>query len=217
MNWLLFLITVTSSFAAPPAKNLEQNTYEAVTGESADEDKSFWDTFYKQKDNAFGKDAVAFLKENLPKVPKGKAFVPAMGEGRNAIYIAKHGFDVVGNDISDVAIDKALGLAKKLNVSIKANVVDLKEYKFVDNQFDFIFISLFYDRTLNSGFKRALKKGGYIMFYEEVYDGDPQKAPSLFWVKRNELNEVLKDFKIITSKEFEDHGKRVIGILAKKI
>ena len=217
MNWIFLLITATA-FANPPAKNLEQNTYEAVTGESADEDKSFWDSFYKQKDNAFGKDAVAFLKENISKVPKGgKAFVPAMGEGRNAIYIAKHGFEVTGNDISEIAVDKAMVLAKKLNANIKSSVVDLKEYRFVENQFDFIFLSLFYDKALLPSFKKTLKKGGYIMLYQEVYNGNPKKAPSLFWVRHNELNEAFKEFKIITSKEFDDQGKKVVGFLAQKI
>lgn len=216
MIWILLLLT-SSSHSAPPAKNLEQNTYEAVTGESADEDKSFWDSFYKEKNYIYGKDAVGFLKEHLSKIPKGKAFVPAMGEGRNAVYLAKNGFNVTGYDISEIAVDKALVLAKKHNVSIKAGVVDLKQFKFVENQFDFIFLSLFYDRSLIPNLKKTLKKGGYIMIYEEIYNGDPKKAPSLFWVKSNELNEVLKDFKMITYKEFEDHGKKVVGALAQKI
>ena len=219
MNWILLLIA-TTAYAAPQGKVVDpntQNTYEAVTGESADEDKSFWDSFYKQKDNAYGKDAVGFLQENLSQIPKGKAFVPAMGEGRNALFLAKHGFDVVGNDISEVAVDKARGLAKKQNITFKAAVVDLKQYKFVENQFDFIFLSLYIDRSLTPEFKKSLKKGGYIMFYQEVYDGDPKKSHSMFWVKHNELPEMLRDFKMISYKEYDDHGKRVAAALAKKL
>jgi tellurite methyltransferase len=214
--WQLLLLTI-SAHATPPAKNLVQNTYEAVTGESADEDKSFWDSFYKEKNYIYGKDAVGFLKENISKIPKGKALVPAMGEGRNAVYLAKNGFDVTGNDISEIAIDKARVLAKKHNVNIKAAVVDLKQFKFVENQYDFIFLSLFYDKALLPHFKKTLKKGGYMMIYEEIYNGDPKKAPSLFWVKTNELNEALKDFKMITYKEYEEHGKKVVGALAQKL
>jgi len=220
VNCLFLIISTTllnNAFSAPPAKNLEQNTYEAVTGESADEDKSFWDTFYKQKDYTFGKDAVKFLKDHISKIPKGKAFVPAMGEGRNAIYLAKHGFEVIGNDISEIAVDKAKVLAKKHNLNIKSSVVDLKEYKFIENQFDLIFISLFYDKSLMPGFKKSLKKGGFIMLYEEVYDGDPKKSPSLFFVKHNELRDSLKDFKLIAYKEYNEHGKKVVGALAQKI
>lgn len=220
MNFLLLLSFVTLSlpaFSAPSAKNLEQNTYEAVTGESADEDKSFWDSFYRQKDNAFGKDPEAFLKDNLSKIPKGKAFVPAMGEGRNALYLAKNGFEVTGNDISEIAIDKAMVLAKKLHLNIKASVIDLKEYRFIENQFDFVFLSLFYDRNLMPGFKKTLKKGGYMMVYQEIYDGDPKKAPSLFYVRSHEVSEALKDFKMISYKEFMDQGKKMVGAIAKKI
>jgi hypothetical protein len=202
--------------AQPVGKPIEHNTYEAITGESADEERSFWDSFYKQKDNAFGKEAVGFLKENLSKIPRGKAFVPAMGEGRNALFLAKNGFDVIGNDISDIAVDKAKVMAKKMNLKLKASVVDLKEYKFPENQYDFIFISLFFDKSLLPSLKKSLKKGGYIMLYEEVYNGDPKKAPSLFWVKSNELQELLKDFQMITYKEYDDQGKRVAGALARK-
>ena len=217
VNFLFLLIAAqlfSSAHAGPSGKNLDQNTYEAVTGESADEDKSFWDTFYKQKDNAFGKDAVGSLRENINKVPKGKAFVPAMGEGRNALFLAKHGFEVTGNDISEIAVDKTMVMAKKHHLNIKSSVVDLKQYKFVENQFDFVFISLFYDRALMPGFKKILKKGGYIMLYVEVFEGNPKAAPSLFYVKHNELTDVLKDFKIVVSKEYMDQGKKVAGILA---
>jgi len=217
VNWILLLLISATASAAPQVKVAEQNTYEAVTGESADEDKSFWDSFYQQKDFVYGKDAVNFLKEYIDQIPTGSAMVPAMGEGRNAIFLAQHGFDVLGNDISEVAVDKARAEAKKANVKIKASVADLKQYKFVENQFDFIFLSLYIDRDLNENFKKAVKKGGYIMFYEEIYDGDPKKKHTQFYVRHNELPQILKDFKIITYREYDDHGKRVAAALAKKI
>ena len=201
---------------AEPSKNSEQTNYEAVTGDSADEDKVFWDTFYKHKDNAYGKDAVGFLKENLSQIPKGKAFVPAMGEGRNALYLAKQGFEVTGNDLSEVAVDKTMAFAKEQHLAIKGSVADLKQYKFVENKFDFVFLSLFFDRNLMPGFKKTIKKGGYIMLYEELYEGSPKNAP-LFTVRHNELQELLHDFKMISYKEYKDNGKLVAAALAKKI
>ncbi len=213
-----FLIPLIASaaLAAPVDRKPNYSVYEAVTGESADEDRSFWDSFYKQKDNAFGKEAISFLKENLARIPRGRALVPAMGEGRNALFLAKHGFDVTGNDISDIAVDKAKVAAKKLNLKLTASVADLKEYRFPENQFDFVLLSLFFDRSVLPGLKKSLKKGGYIMIYEEVYNGDPKAAPSMFWVKSNELPQALKEFQIIAHREYDDHGKRVVGILAKK-
>ena len=37
-----------------------------------------------------------------------------MGEGRNAVFLAKNGFTVDGCDISEIAIKKALDLAKRI-------------------------------------------------------------------------------------------------------
>ena len=77
-------------------------------------------------------------------IPKGRAFVPAMAEGRNAIYLAKKGFIVEGNDISEVAIDRALEAAKKQNLEIKATVSDLEQFKYPSERYDFILVSQFY-------------------------------------------------------------------------
>lgn len=208
----LLLTLILNAHTAP----LDQSKYEAVTGEVADEDKSFWDSFYKEKDDAYGKVAVGFLKEHLSVIPKGNALVPAMGEGRNAIYLAQHGFEVTGIDISDVAVDKARFHAKEHHVRIKSMVADLKQYKFKENEFDFVFLSLFYDPIILPGLKKTLKRNGYIMIYEELYSGDPQKATAPFWVKPKQLKDDFRDFKVIVYREFKDHGKTVAAILAQK-
>lgn len=197
-------------------------TYEAVTGDSADEDRSVWDSFYKNKNFIFGKDAIGFLKDNIHRIPKGRVFVPAMGEGRNAIYLAKMGFTVDGNDLSEVAIDKALNEARREKVVIKPILGDLNLHKFTDNQYDFVLASLFYTRDLAEKFKKTLKKGGYIMLYlrldENSKKGEQYKniTPDDFAVKPNELKEEFKEYEIKVYKEYTDHGSRVVGMLARK-
>ena len=194
-------------------------TYEAITGESADEDRSVWDSFYKNKNFVFGKEAVSFLRDNVHLVPKGKAFVPAMGEGRNAIFLAKKGFTVDGNDLSEVAIDKALNEARAQKVVIKPIIADLTQYKFQPNYYDFVLVSLFYKRDLAEQFKKTLKKGGYIMFYLRL-EGENQHikniTPDDFAVKPNELKEEFKEYEIKIYKEYSDHGTKVVGMLARK-
>jgi tellurite methyltransferase len=206
-----------------PAKSAapisDHATYEAITGESADEDRSVWDSFYKNKNFIFGKEAVGFLRDNIHLIPKGRAFVPAMGEGRNAIYLAKKGFEVDGNDLSEVAVDKALSEARAQKVSIKTIIADLTQYKFQPNYYDFVLVSLFYKRDLAEQFKKTLKKGGYIMLYLRL-EGENQHikniSPDDFAVKPNELKEEFKDFEIKIYKEYSDHGTKVVGMLARK-
>lgn len=56
-------------------------------------------------------DASAFLKEILLSgswpIPRGRALDIATGKGRNAIFLAEQGFDVVAIDVSPVALDEA--------------------------------------------------------------------------------------------------------------
>ena len=44
------------------------------------------------------------LVENIQLLPTGRALDVAMGTGRNAVYLAKKGFDVEGVDISPEAV-----------------------------------------------------------------------------------------------------------------
>ncbi|NDG83691.1 MAG: hypothetical protein EBX52_01465 [Proteobacteria bacterium] len=108
---LIFLFALSpalhsgSAQGSPPA---DPATYESITGDSVDDEHGVWDSFYKKKNHAFGKEPVAFLKEHLRNLRKGRAFVPAMGEGRNAIFLARNGFKVDGVDLSSVAVDRAV-------------------------------------------------------------------------------------------------------------
>lgn len=204
-----------------PSDTTDRAHYEAITGESADEDKAVWDSFYRNKSKTLGRDPVSFLKDYVHVIPKGRAFVPAMGEGRNAIFLAKKGFEVDGNDFSEVAVERALGEAKQQKVSFKPIVADLNKYRFPVGVYDLVLISLFYSKELLPKFKAAIKKGGYIMFYNRVADPSAPKsrgddAPADFSVVPSELKAALGDFKIHTFKEYVDQGVKVVGVLARK-
>ncbi len=60
------------------------------------------------------------------------------GTGRNANWLAQHGFSVTGVDFSQTAIRKARGRAKKQDLSVNYKVMDLrKPWRFPDNHFDY--------------------------------------------------------------------------------
>jgi 2-polyprenyl-3-methyl-5-hydroxy-6-metoxy-1,4-benzoquinol methylase len=59
-----------------------------------------------------------FLVENVTLLPKGRVLDIAMGRGRNAIYLAKLGFQVEGVDISKESADEALLQARQEGVHI---------------------------------------------------------------------------------------------------
>jgi tellurite methyltransferase len=215
----VFLLLVLSHLPAVHAGTPEDSrTYEAITGESADDDHSAWDSFYKKKDHAFGRDAVGFLKEHLHRLKRGEGFVPAMGEGRNALYLARNGFKVLGVDLSSVAVDRAIAEARSQRLPLQGVVADLFSYPYPREKFDFVFLSLFYSPALLPRFKSTLKKGGQLMIYLKLDTGRgrDRSAPDDFTVKPGELKSALSDFEIVTYREFRDQSVDVVGVLARK-
>jgi len=128
--------------------------------------KTAWNKIYDTPGYIFGTEPIPFLVENLPLVRRGKALELAMGEGRNAVYLAQQGFKVTGVDISEVAAEKCRRLAARHKVEVEIVIADLREYKIPSNTYDLI-TNLYYPQPdLIPKIKAGLKPGGFI-FYEQ--------------------------------------------------
>lgn len=165
-------------------------------------DKDRWDGRYDRETYLYGKEPVAFLKEKLPRLKKGKALVLAMGEGRNAVFLAQHGFDVTGVDISSVAIEKCKRLADERGVQVNTVIADLTDYDLGSEQYDLISNFYFYDKSVLLQVINALKPGG--MFIFEQFSTDHLKLAQRFGpktdkylVKPNELLEIFQSARIL--------------------
>jgi SAM-dependent methyltransferase len=119
-----------------------------------------WDARYQGATYLHGKEPVAFLRDNVERFGSGRALVLAMGEGRNAVFLAQHGFAVTGVDVSARGVEKALALAAERGVSIRGVVGDLTSYDLGRGEWDLITNFFFLERGLFSGIREALKPGG---------------------------------------------------------
>lgn len=99
---------------------------------------SRWDDRYSNDEFAYGKEPNNYLKEQLLNLNVGKILFPAEGEGRNAVYAAKIGWDVSAFDISNQGRAKAIKLAENNNVIIDYRVGELETLDFKNEQFDAI-------------------------------------------------------------------------------
>jgi SAM-dependent methyltransferase len=76
-------------------------------------DREAWDARYASEQLVWGAQPNRFVAEILgPREPAGRALDLACGEGRNAIWLAKRGWQVTGVDFSRVAIERAGRLAE---------------------------------------------------------------------------------------------------------
>lgn len=185
------------------------------------QDKMIWDKKYETDAYILGKEPVEFLREHIDILPKGKVLDIAMGEGRNAVFLAKYGFEVDGCDISERAITKARELARENHVTIHAFVADLETYQLPKDTYDVIACFYYLQRDLVPQMKAALKPGGVIIYEtyttenrERGFEG-PKNMDYL--LKPNELLDLFKDLKIIYYRELTLNNKKAIAsLIAKK-
>lgn len=85
-----------------------------------------WNQLCKRAGYIWGLEPDWELKVFLKLIPKGKALDLGVGEGRSAFSLAQSGFEVLGIDISKVAVEKCNALAAKLNLPVQAQVGDLR-------------------------------------------------------------------------------------------
>ena len=87
-----------------------------------------WDERYAAEEYVYGTEPNAFLKEHAQRLA-GPVLSVAEGEGRNAVFLASLGLEVLGVDGSAVGLAKARRLAEAKGVSIDTLVVDLADYE----------------------------------------------------------------------------------------
>lgn len=131
-----------------------------------------WDERYAVAEFVYGKEPNRFLAEHYSKLPRGKLLSLAEGEGRNAVFLAAHGYEVTAVDASSVGLDKGRQLAEELGVNVEWIHADLNDFELGIDQWDGI-VSIFCPlpssirRKLYQSLPQALKPGG--VFLLEAY------------------------------------------------
>ncbi len=185
--------------------------------ESKPRDKVRWDEKYATEQYIFGKKPILFLEDNIHLLPKGRTLDIAMGEGRNGVFLARHGFDVVGVDISPEGLNKARQLASEYGVSIETRVVDLESADLGTNEYDLIICTYYLQRSLFPQIKKALKSGGMALI--ETYNIDYlnySRFNKKYLLDTNELLDVFKDFRVIKYQDFDNGQEAYSSIIAVK-
>jgi tellurite methyltransferase len=163
----------------------------------------------------------AFLKENIALLPVGRALDVAMGRGRNAIYLAQHGFDVSGIDRDAAAVAEAIEAARRAGVTITAEVADLEKGCRIDAAaYDVIICFNYLQRSLIPAIKAGLRPGGMVVYETFTTDQlqfDGPHNPD-YLLKRNELLEMFRDFYCRRYREgVIDGRKATAAIVAQKL
>lgn len=129
-----------------------------------------WEERFDKPEYEFGTAPNEFLARCKPLLPKtGKALAVADGEGRNGVWLAEQGLDVVSVDFSPNAQKKAKALAAQRGVLLTLIEADVHMWPYPEAAFDvvvevFAQFSTPAERPLKwAGMRRALKPGGLLI------------------------------------------------------
>lgn len=208
-------------FNANARQVISGSRYELLTGQRIQEKpQNQWDKKFANHDYIYGKSPANFLAKNYQFIPKGSTVLDiGMGEGRNAVFLASKGYKVTGIDISSVAIDKSLKLARQAGVRIKTIHQSVDDIKVADNSLDAIICFYYVDRNISKKLKRWLKPGGVI-----IYEGftlahkkkHQDKSYDSYYLKPAELLSMFSDFKILMYEEPVHNVDLTQSVIAQK-
>lgn len=176
---------------------------------------SVWDERYAGDEYHFGTEPNAFLASQQSLLKPGMSCLAvADGEGRNGVWLAGQGLDVLSVDSSSVAQEKARKLARQRGVEVKFELVDLTQWEWGENRFDMvaaIFIQFAPPELREQMFahiKRCLKPGGLLLLQGytprqlHYRTGGPSQAENLYTEAL--LRSAFEDMQILHLREHDD-------------
>lgn len=90
-----------------------------------------WDARYAGDEYVFGTAPNDFLRDHADRIPTGRVWSLGEGEGRNAVFLAERGHDVLAIDLSARGLAKARALAgaRGVDARLATQVADLETYE----------------------------------------------------------------------------------------
>jgi SAM-dependent methyltransferase len=173
-----------------------------------------WEDRYGVAEYIFGKQPNYFLVSCKVLLPNsGKALTVADGEGRNGVWLAEQGLDVLSIDFSPSAQQKARTLAKERGVPIALETVDVHDWHYPEAAFDVIadiftqFSSPAERAKKWAGMRKALAPGGLLIIQGytpkqlQYGTGGPKQTENLY--TRAMLQDAFRGFRDMTVVEEE--------------
>lgn len=182
--------------------------------------RAVWDERYREREPVEPARPARLLEEADPWLPDdGRALDVACGAGRNALFLARRGFEVVAVDLSAEGLRALQRRAREERLPVRPVQADLVRFSLRPGRFDVVVNTHFLERRTFPLLREALAPGGLLVF--ETYNvdeidllgGDIRREYAL---ERGELRRAFGDLEVLVYEEgvFErQEGRRGLGRL----
>jgi SAM-dependent methyltransferase len=195
-----------------------------------------WNSRFAGDDYCFGTEPNEYLRQHAQVWPTGsRVLCVADGEGRNSVWLARHGYAVDAFDIAKLGMDKARKLAALAGVEVNYEVSDCDAWDWPEAAYDGVaaifvqFANPDMRERLFASMDRALRPGGVLVLQGytpeqlEYRTGGPPFLDHLYTASL--LRDCFSTFEMIELREYEEdltegmhhHGRSaLVGMVARK-
>jgi SAM-dependent methyltransferase len=174
----------------------------------SDTERDKWDERYRGSAYDGRTHPTALLETWLPKLRRGRALDLACGAGRNALYLAAHGFAVDALDISAVGLERGRRAAAAAKLEVRWLCVDLDQRPadaLEHAAYDLIVWVRYVNRSLMPHAIACLKPGGHLVCEQHLVTAADVVGPTTpaFRLAANELEESVAGLTVLFYREGE--------------
>jgi tellurite methyltransferase len=179
-----------------------------------------WDQRYRVERDAKAA-PTPLVMETAQGLNPGRALDLACGTGRNALWLARHGWSVTAVDGSGTAIEILRQSAVELGLQVDSRVADLQagEYAIEPASWDLISICYYLQRDLLEPAKLGIVPGGVLMVI--VHIGEPGEEPTPIRLRPGELVSYFQGWQILHNYEGKPrdaaHARAVAEIVVRRV
>jgi 2-polyprenyl-3-methyl-5-hydroxy-6-metoxy-1,4-benzoquinol methylase len=155
---------------------------------------------YTQSRPLFNTEPSALLVEAVQQRTPARALDIAMGQGRNALYLASQGWDVTGFDVSDQGLWAARHTASRRKVRLDARLETILGFEYGQDQWDLVVATYapvpFHRSDYMARLKNSIRPGGLIVIETFMEQENSAKSRSDGLPVQGELERAFEGFRI---------------------
>ncbi|WP_265110460.1 class I SAM-dependent methyltransferase [Halosolutus halophilus] len=180
------------------------------------DERERWNEKYRDVEFDLPDDPIPDLERRIATLPEGRALDVATGTGRNAVFLADHGYEVDAIDISDEALSQARtrAEARGVDASVNWHRTDVADFDFGAERYDVITVSFFAGLDVIPDLKDALAPGGVLVYEHHLRTSDPVEIGPTSDRHRYRSNDLLRACLDLTVLSYEERRRPLPGGVA---
>ncbi len=150
---------------------------------------------------------------------RGLALDVACGSGRNALWLAQRGLDVLGLDRDASRLEVLRGLAAARSLPLRTGLVDLEAGRDIGHgQYAVIVVFNYLQRPLFPAIRRALAPEGLLVYetFTTAHAARGKPTNPDFLLRPGELLERVASLQVLRHREGDFEGRSLASVVARR-